>query len=272
MDEIKEFIIKNHIIYVIAVIILTWFVAFIASKIMSRKVLVIPRKLSKKEKAEFNAAQFTKLKMIKRLFLFLIWAVGISIALLKVEGFRTVGTALLASAGFVSLVAGLAARSSLSNLIAGITIAFAQPIRLKDYVTVDNEFGQVDEMTLLFTIIKTWDKRRLIVPNQVIVSSPIRNYSIEEKEILAEAIIPVSYGADVELAKKILTDIAKQSKYHDPRKVPEVRVVELGMEVINLRVLALAKDPKCAYALSTEIKEKVVLEFPKKSIGLGKKQ
>lgn len=272
MQEIKEFILRFNVIGMIIIIIITWLAAQIASRLLSKKVLVIPARLSKKEKDEFNAAQYTKFKMIKRLFVFFIYAVGTSIALLSIPGFRSIGTALLASAGFISLIAGMAARDSLANLIAGITIAFAQPIRLMDYVRIEDEFGQVDELTLLFTVIKTWDNRRLIVPNQIIVSSPVRNYSLEEKEILAEAIIPISYNTDVERAKKIIIDIVKSNPNYIKHKEPEVSVVELGLEAVQLRVLALAKDPKSAYDLSTAIKEQVLLVFPKEKLLLGKNQ
>lgn len=271
MQKIIDFIVKNNIIMFFIILVFTWLIARIASKILSKRVLIIPARLSKKEKEEFDAVQFTKFKMIKRLFLFLIYAAGISIALLSIPSFRVIGTALLASAGFIGLVAGVAAKDSLANLVAGITIAFAQPVRLKDYVKISDEFGQVDELTLLFTVIKTWDNRRLVVPNQVIVSSPIRNYSLEEKEILAEAIIPISYDTDVTKAKKIITEIIKKNTLYSGKKEPEVKVVDLGLEVVTLRVLALARDPRAAYDLSTEIKEQVLLRFPKEKLLLGKK-
>ena len=270
MQALKEFIVKNNVTGIAIILFLTWLTAFIVSKIMSKKVFTITAKLTKNEKEEFNASQYTKLKMAKRLVLLMVWVVGISIALLKIESLKAIGTAVLASAGFIGLIAGLAARASLSNLIAGITIAFAQPIRLRDYVTIDNEFGQVDELTLLYTIIKTWDNRRLVVPNSVIVSAPIRNFSLGTQDILAEAIIPVPHGTDIEKAKQLIIKIAKESPHYNNKQEPEVRIAEIGQEFITLRTLALANDAKSAYVLSTEIKEKIIKEFPKESIELGK--
>ena len=270
MEELIKFIKENHIITAGVIVIITWLIAFIASRLMSKKVLVIPAKLSKKDKEEISVSQYTRLKLAKRLILLSIYLIGISIALVQIQAMRSLGTALLASAGFIGLIGGLAARASLSNLVAGITIAFVQPIRLKDYVKIDGEFGQVEELTLTYTIIKTWDLRRLVVPNSVIVDSPVRNYSLSNPEIMVETDIPLKSGSDIDKAKRLLVSFAKESEYYGKKTEPEVSVSAFGDEAVVLRVAALAKSAKDMVSLSSDIREKAAKIFPAEDLPFGK--
>src|SRR5207302_1854582 len=75
---------------------------------------------------------------------------------------------LLASAGISGLIVGFAARSTLGNAVAGVTIAFAQPIRIGDEIELRGERGSVEDITLLYTVVRLWDGKRLIVPNDTL--------------------------------------------------------------------------------------------------------
>jgi hypothetical protein len=65
----------------------------------------------------------------------------------------------------------------LSNLIAGIQLAITQPIRLEDAVTVQNEYGWVEEITSTYVVIRLWDLRRLIVPINFFIQQPFYNWT-----------------------------------------------------------------------------------------------
>jgi len=232
-------------------------------------VLYIPARLTKKEQAAVKASSVTKLKMLKRLVIASIWFAGTAIALLQFSFFARIGTALLASAGVVGLVFGLAARTTLGDAVAGLMIAFSQPIRLKDWVLIDGEYGQVEEMTLIHTIIKTWDNRRVIVPNEKLSTNIIRNYSLRTNEILAETIIYIPYSNDLNKCVGLIKKQIKASKYWFNKEEPQVEVCEFLAKSIKLRVLAYAKNPEDAHRLSVDIKEKVAIAFQKAKLPLG---
>ena len=85
-----------------------------------------------------------------------------------------VGTALLAGAGVASAVIGLAAQSTLGNLIAGISLLLYRPYKVGDRVQVmavsGVETGTVENLTLGYTILRTDDNRRVMVPNSAMAS------------------------------------------------------------------------------------------------------
>ena len=70
------------------------------------------------------------------------------------EAVRQFGVTLFASAGVAGIIAGLAARPVLTNFLAGVQIAVAQPIRIDDAVIVENEWGNVEEITFSYVVVQ----------------------------------------------------------------------------------------------------------------------
>ena len=85
---------------------------------------------------------------------------------------------MLASAAIIAGVIGIAARAPIANLVSGIMIAFSQPVRLNDYISVDGEFGTVEQISLIYTYIRTADGRRVVIPNEAFAMKAVHNYSM----------------------------------------------------------------------------------------------
>ena len=124
-------------------------------------------------KRELPAAAATRYGILRRSLMTAIIVVGVLSALLVVPQVRAIAAGLLASSAIVGLVVGLAAQRPLANFVAGIVIAFTQPLRLGDTVTVDDVEGVVEEIGLTYTFIKTADNERLVIPNEKLASDTI---------------------------------------------------------------------------------------------------
>ena len=114
----------------------------------------------------------TQVRVLVRVLDTVIVLVTVGFALMTFETVRQYGVSLFASAGVAGIVAGLAAQPVLSNLIAGVQLAVTQPIRLEDAVTVENEYGWIEEITSTYVVIRLWDLRRLIVPLNYFIQKP----------------------------------------------------------------------------------------------------
>ncbi|MGB6798097.1 MAG: mechanosensitive ion channel family protein, partial [Xanthobacteraceae bacterium] len=106
----------------------------------------------------------TQVRVLVRAFDTVIIILTLGFALMTFDSVRQFGVSLFASAGVAGVVFGLAAQPVLSNLIAGVQLAVTQPIRLEDAVTVQNEYGWIEEINATYVVIRLWDLRRLIVP------------------------------------------------------------------------------------------------------------
>jgi small-conductance mechanosensitive channel len=119
-------------------------------------------------------------------------------ALLVIPQVRAIAGGILASSAVIGLVIGLAAQRTLGNFVAGLLIAFTQPIRLGDEIEVDGVRGEVEEIGLTYTWVRTGDNDRLVIPNEKIASETVRNATIRSSESLAEVTLHVPATSDLE--------------------------------------------------------------------------
>ena len=152
----------------------------------------------------------TRYRVLRRTVTTVIVSVGILSALLTIPAVRAVAGGVLASTAILGLILGLAAQKTLSNFVAGILIAVAQPFRLGDLITVDNQSGRVEEIGLTYTFIRLADGARLVVPNDTLASDTIRNSTIRSVNTVAEIKIQVPLAQDVAAAVDALREETAQ--------------------------------------------------------------
>jgi len=113
---------------------------------------------------------------------------------------RAVAGGLLASSAVLAVIIGFASQRTLGNFVAGLLIAISQPVRLGDRVSYGGEDGVVEEIGLTYTLIRTRDDARLVVPNEKLVSDTIRNSSIRSRGTFAEITVQVPLTVDLRTA------------------------------------------------------------------------
>jgi small-conductance mechanosensitive channel len=145
--------------------------------------------------------------MVRRLVFALIVGAGLFIALLQFESFDRFASAALASGALISAIVGFAARDSLGNALAGIVLAITQPVRFGDVVTIGDARGTVEDVTLTATWLRTADGSRLIVPNQLVTTSVVRNETIGGEAVAPSASIWIAPLADARSALSALAAI-----------------------------------------------------------------
>jgi small-conductance mechanosensitive channel len=200
---------------------------------------------------------YTQVRVLLRSADVLIAIITIGAMLMTVPGVRQYGISLLTSAGVAGLVAGLAARPVLSNLFAGVQIAMTQPIRLEDQVIVEGEFGNVEEITSTYVVVRLWDLRRLIVPLTYFIEKPFQNWTRESSTLIGTVLIYVDYRAPVGIIRAQAEQIVKASKLWDGRVV-NVAVTEFTKDCMEVRILASAANAGNTFDLRCEIREKLI--------------
>jgi small-conductance mechanosensitive channel len=142
----------------------------------------------------------TRYRVLRRSISVSILVVGLFSALLVIPQVRTVAGGLLASSAVLGVIIGFASQRTLGNFVAGLLIAISQPVRLGDRVAYAGEAGVVEEIGLTYTLIRTRDEARLVVPNEKLVSDTIRNASIRSRGTFAEVTVQVPLSADLHIA------------------------------------------------------------------------
>ena len=171
-----------------------WIVGYIVVKI----IMLIIKKIFAKTKLE-KVTQGFFLSVIKfALYLILI------IMVLGQLGVEITG--LVAAIAAAGLAIGLALQDSLANVASGVVLLVNHPFKEGDNVNIDGIEGTVKDIKILTTTIITSDNKVITFPNSTVANSPIINFDNQKKRRI-ELNITVSYDTDVDLVKKVITDV-----------------------------------------------------------------
>lgn len=131
-------------------------------------------------------------------------------------------TAPLAGLGIAGIAIGLAAQDSLSNIIAGFLIFFDKPFKVRDYVTLGEHYGRVEQITMRSTRIRTPDNTYVVIPNKKIIDEVLVDHSTNG-EIRLVIPVEIEYGASIQNAREAI--LAEFGKIDGILKKPEADVV-----------------------------------------------
>ncbi len=199
----------------------------------------------------------TQTRILQRIAKTIIVIVAISAALMSFESVRQYGVSLLASAGAAGIVVGFALQPLLKNIFAGIQLAITQPIRIDDALLVEGEWGNVEEITSTFVVIRIWDWRRLIVPLNYFLEHPFQNWTKEGAQLIGSVMLYVDYGVDMDRLRAKAQAIVRSSPLWDQR-VFAVQVTDAKQNAIEVRILMSAQDSGKAFDLRCEVREKLI--------------
>jgi len=224
-------------------------VMLVAAALLSRFVnSAVRRNLEKhRQSGTLQPESVTRLQIIRRIVHAVIWVVAISIGLSQFPELRVFSAGLLASAGISGLIVGFAARSTLGNAVAGVTIAFAQPVRIGDEVELRGERGVVEDVTLLFTMIRLWDGKRMIVPNETLSTEVVKNLTLGSVSRMVRTDVLIPPKGDARAAMEALLGVAAAEPGLD-RTAPPPKVDFLKVDAAGtlLRLSATCTDEASA--------------------------
>ncbi len=180
-------------------------------------------------RADLNAAVDTRMRFIRRLLTLGICLLGVLFALSQFGGLNKLAAGLLASSAIIAAIVGFAARQTLANLIAGVMLTIAQPLRIGDQVTILDQTGVVEDVRVNYTVLRTVEGRRLLIPNERLASELIRNDTILDNRIRPEASVWLPSVSDSDLAVSGLATI-------EPGIV--VRVAEVTRDGVRITIIA----------------------------------
>jgi len=244
----------SYLCTVLLILALTWLAMRCVSAISLTVTQLNPFDVADNLKAR---RILTQTRVLTRSALFLIGLLGLSFVLLTLPGARQFGASLLASAGMAGLVAGIAAKPVLGNFIAGLQIAFSQPIRIDDVLIVKGEWGRVEEITGTFVVVRIWDERRMIVPQQWFIENPFENWTHTSSTILGTVFLWLDFTVPVDALRQEFERVCKAAPQWDGR-VCVLQVTDANERAMQVRLLVSAIDSGKAFDLRCAIREAMI--------------
>ncbi len=211
--------------------VVTMIAAFVLAEVVDRALQRHGRRIGERIGAkDLSPVASTRLRLVRRLIFATIIVVGLALAMSQFPTVKRVATGVLASSALLGLVVGFAARQTLANAIAGISLVIAQPIRVGDLVTFEDETGEVEDVRLAYTSIRCDDGRRLVVPNERLAQSAIVNHTVIDPRVQVEISVWIEPDEDADRAVELLS----------VDDGVEARVADVEREGIRLAVTAWA--------------------------------
>jgi len=200
---------------------------------------------------------------------FIIYAVAIIIAL-DILGINVMP--FIAGAGIVGLAIGFAAKDTLSNLISGILLIIDRPFEVNDRIEVwsapagSATWGDVIDIGLRATKIKTTDNIVIIIPNNEIMRRDIINYTIISEKIRVRINIGIAYDADLQKTKNVILQVAQATEGVVDDPPPKVVVRNFGESSVDLQLRVWIHDARKRMDTISYITDKVKEAFDREGI------
>ena len=203
------------------------------------------------------ARRRTTFRFLLRVAIAIIIVIGTWSVLSIFPATQQVASAFLGSAAVLAVIAGLALTTPLGNLGSGVLLAFTQPVRIGDRVSVQEHTGIVDEISLSYTALSTDEGRRIFVPNTTMVSTILVNRSVDDPRRLVTVDVPVRLGTSLAEARRITMEAAAKVPQGDELAI-YVQVGEVTEKTAWLHVVAYAPFGADISHVASEIREQTV--------------
>lgn len=199
----------------------------------------------------------TQLQFVRQIIVVIIVMLTVAAILLSFENLRKIGAGLLTGVGIGGIIIGFAAQSSLSNLLAGFQLAFTQPLRIDDVLVVEGEWGNVEEITLTYVVVRIWDQRRLILPIRYFIEKPFQNWTRTTSQILGSVFLYMDYSLPMDELRKEFFRLLELSPLWDKR-VSVLQVTDVKERTMEVRALMSAANSSQAFDLRCYIRENLI--------------
>ena len=221
MDKFFEWAINftPHLISAILILLFGYYLARILSKYISKAII----KATKDE----TLGVFLKNVVFAGILLLTF------ITALSNLGVKT--TSIIAVLGTAGLAIALSLKDSLSNLASGIILVVLRRFNRGDVISVNSMVGKVDSINLFETKLTTLDNQVIIMPNSLLVSTPIINININPTRRM-DLIFGIDYGSDIAKAKEILEEIFNEDSLVLKDPAPVIGVNALNASSVDLLV------------------------------------
>lgn len=188
--------------------------------------------------------------------------VAVIIAAVGQLGIQT--TPLVAVLGAAGLAVGLALQGSLGNFAGGVLILIFKPFKVGDTIEAQGYLGAVREITILYTIVDTFDNRRIVIPNGSLSNATLVNVSFYDTR-RCDMTFGISYSDDIDKARAVIKQLLDEDERVLPEPAPRISVGSLGDNSVNIIVRPWTKTDDL-WPVYWDMHERVKKAFDKEDI------
>lgn len=232
---------------------------FIVLAIIAIKVIIaLLRKTAKRKDMDPSLLKF---------FIRVIWIAGwVFIAMRVMSLLNFSGAGLIAAFSAAAAALALSLKDNVTDITGGIVILFSKPFVTGDFIEFADHKGYVEKIELMHTYIRTYDDTNVIIPNRVLTTNEVNNYTTNP-EVRVQIFVPISYEADFEYVKKILFNICinTDNVINNEKFSPKVKLERFSESSVDL-VVRVWTNFTNYWQVYYDLMESIKKEFENKDI------
>jgi small-conductance mechanosensitive channel len=227
-------------------------------------ILSVIKKLLFRKKIE-NRYERGNLYALFQIIRYLVWIIAILIILDEL-GVKL--NALLAGSAALLVGLGLGLQNTFNNFVSGIILLFEGSIRVGDVLEIDDDVVQIESIGLRTSKAIDRDYISVIIPNSLITSNKVVNWSHQERKTRFRIKVGVAYGSDVDLVIKVLRECALDHKDITDKSSVMARFVDFGSSSLDFELLFFSDNVFRIENVKSEIRRIINEKFIEHNIAI----
>ncbi len=217
------------ILQAVASVVVTIIIALWASAALEARLMQLPT---------MNMSLRVVLSRIGRATLILV-AILVSLTLVGIDL-----TVLSVFGGALGVGLGLGLQKITSSYVSGFIILLDRSMSIGDIVTVDKYNGKITQINTRYTVLKGLDGGESVIPNEMLVSSAVQNYSLSDRSVSISTDLTVAYDTDIEALLPLLVETASKIERVSKDSPPSAYLIKFGADGLELRLGFWISDPE----------------------------
>ncbi len=169
-------------------------------------------------------------------------------------------------AGALSVGIGFGLQSIVNNFVSGLILLAERPIKVGDWVVIGQDQGFVRKISVRATEIETFDRANVVVPNSVLISEKVQNWTLHNNVGRISIDVGVSYDSDPERVKDILLEAAREHPQVLTHPEPYVWFSDFGNSSLDFRLFCYALNITRQLGIQTDLRIAILKKFREEGI------
>jgi small-conductance mechanosensitive channel len=175
-----------------------------------------------------------------RLLYYSILSIGIAVA---IHAFGINLTAFFAAGAFLAIAIGFAMQNITQNFVSGLILLVERTIKPGDIIEVEDRVVKVTKLGMRATVVRTWDSEDFIIPNSILVSNTVKNFTLRDRLYRIRALVGVTYDSDMKKVRQVLEDVTRSLEWRDRSIDPVILMKQFGSSSVDFDVSVWVNDP-----------------------------
>ncbi len=171
--------------------------------------------------------------------------------------------------GALGVGIGFGLQGIVNNFVSGLILLFERPIKVGDWVQLNDQWGEIARIGLRATVVRTFDRSEIVVPNADLVSNQVTNWTLTDRYMRIRFNVGVAYGSDVPLVMQTLKECALDNPMVVSNPAPQIIFMAFGESSLDFELRIWINEIDNMIAVRSELNQEIDRRFRESGIEIA---